>query len=82
MGACYLGVITKVINTGNSFPLTMLKGSILLKKMRSRLKPVVSLMVLLASSGVPHRMLSRRGLSHGVGSTIAIGNSFSFILGH
>jgi hypothetical protein len=27
-------------------------------------------------------MLSRRGLSHGVGSTIAIGNSFSFILGH
>ena len=82
MGADYLSVITKVINAGNAFPLTMLKASMLLKKMCSRLGPVVRLMVLLASSGVPHRMLSRQGLSHGVGSTIAIGNSFFFILGH
>lgn len=82
MGVHYLDVITKVINAGNAFPLTMLKGSILLKKMCSRLRPVVRLMVLLASSGVPHRVLSRRGLSHWVGSTIAIGNSFFFILGY
>jgi hypothetical protein len=82
MGVHYLDVITKVINADNAFPLTMLKGSILLKKMCSRLGPVVRLMVLSASSGVPHRMLSRQGLSHGEGSTIAIGNSFSFILGH
>ncbi len=82
MGVHYLSVITKVINAGNFFPLTMLKPSISLKKMCSRMRPVVRLMVLLASSGVPHRMLSWQGLSVGVGSTIAIGNSFFFILGH
>lgn len=65
MGAHYSSVITKVINTGNIFPLTMLKRSMLLKKMCSRLRPVVSLMVLLASSSVPHRMLSGQGLSPG-----------------
>jgi hypothetical protein len=82
VGVHYLGIITKVINTDNTFPLTTIKGSILLKKMCSRLRPVVGLMVLLASSGVPHRTLSRQDLSHGEGSIIAIGNSFSFILGH